>query len=304
MFVIHGHYNVKEVRGVVAEHCRACATITVHEVLDHFRRAHVYWIPMPFAKSHVSTVCICGACKTSRDIARTAFDCTVPVKQRGQVSLGELIAATNVPLATLAMLADQTEVRPPGGPRLHELKELLLPFYKEPEGALLLDRLAEWPLLDWEERQALADEVAAANARYEMLARAEQLLLEMHKTIPYGLALLWGCGLGFGLLLAGVLIGLISGQAFPRDEFVVWLVGSVAVGVTVGLAAFFIVSGRQRRWWMRERLLPEARRAGIPAEALLEALERYQCTSTSPESMKALKSAKKELEAALDATWR
>ena len=298
-FVIHGHYNVKEVRGVVAEHCVTCAAITAHQVLDHFRRAHVYWIPLPFAKTHVTTFCICDDCKTSKEIERAAYEKTVPLKEHAQVGLGELIAITNEPLATLAMLTEGAESESAAETRLHELKELLLPMYKEPEGAALMQRLAEWSRLTPADREELTNEIGVTSARFELLARAEQFLLAMQKTIPMRLATLAAVVLGIGILLLGVAIGFVAGIGKNEDHMVIWCGSAGVLGLIAGIIAFYLISGKQRRAWYRAQLLPAAREAGIPSEVLLEALERFKITPSTSEAMKRLKGAKRELAAAI-----
>lgn len=278
MFILHGEYDSQTKRGVVADKCAHCRKITLLQVTQHFRKSHLYLIPLGRGKL-VATVLTCTECRGKIEGTLEQYAGVLPQKQAQALSLGEVLQETNPRLAGLlayrARLEREARDFRPVDPTLPDprvklafarLAELDL---RDPQVIELQARLAQWGCLDEAGRNRVLREV---DAHLRQMEEQEVRFLFIQSMAQNFKADVDG-GLAF-LTFIGLLALGIAGS--------VWLLGEalLGAGIVASIVAASVCSYLAHRWlcrrtqrrFFRTKFLPEAESRGVDVGQVVQVL--------------------------------
>jgi hypothetical protein len=254
MILISGEYYSIRVRGIVADKCSNCGRVTTLRVVERYRTAHLYFIPLGFGRQIGSYLkcCECGdkSAGTLENYAKV-----LPRKMAKGLTTGEVLQQTNPRLAeSLACRArleqDVLEARPaaPGAPdprmtlasvRLADLNS------QDPRVLEFQDRIAHWNALDAVAQTKLLHAVDAFVNHCESHEATVRFLWVMGKRFRSRVS----AGQGFGVLTFLAAVGLgIPAMVFLLQQKEQRPIGALVVVLSAAVIA--PIAG----WWYRRRV--------------------------------------------------
>jgi hypothetical protein len=289
MLIIWGTKVRQEPRGVVADKCAVCSEIELFDVTDHYEVSHVYFIPLG-SGNRVAATRSCRRCGTIFDCEIDGYDGFLSDKSLANMTVNEVIAQTNAPLAKAryarkkleemsheAPSSTSEQVTLPGTPvraappaALNEdFRKALARLEKyETSGRKvrrLMRRMEYWRSLDYAGRETLLREMEGFIENQEQIDNAYRFIAEIAPSFPLY------AGVLSSLAIFGVLAVLFFRSELLRSE-PQYSVGFVVFALALsGSMLFYLRHLRQQRWF-RNRVVPDALARNIDLPILCRVL--------------------------------
>jgi hypothetical protein len=201
--IIWGEYDSDKTRGIVADRCPYCDRVTTFRVIQRYRVAHVYYIPLGSGKL-IATLLCCNECGEMIVGALENYARVLPKKEAQGLSTEEILQQTNPrlleALAYRAWLEEQARTARPADPGAPDPR-VTLAFARladlNPQDPRVLEcqsRLAQWSTLAEEAQSELLRTIDDLVSEYECHAAVGRFVRLMGRRFQPLMKGGWGWG--------------------------------------------------------------------------------------------------------------